>query len=162
MTNLTKAEQSQMLALMCRGKRVTIIDAVVPAAVSPHTGYIVPNVEEFGDAYLASGEDEDVVTERDGARGGLRRRRGVRRCGKCDDNYKPGRAHHDSVTGRCVVKMDHFCPWVGNAVGIMNHKVRYLVVSTVGRIEHFLLASSIVLSFYYVHALYICIHLHVA
>jgi len=73
---------------------------------------------------LASGEDEGVVTERDGARGGLRRRRGVRRCGKCDDNYKPGRAHHDSVTGRCVVKMDHFCPWVGNAVGIMNHKVR--------------------------------------
>jgi len=54
MTNLTKAEQSQMLALMCRGKRVTIIDAVVPAAVSPHTGYIVPNIEEFGDAYLAS------------------------------------------------------------------------------------------------------------
>jgi hypothetical protein len=80
---------------------------------------------------LASGEDgADVVTERDGAGGGgLRRRRGVRRCGKCDDNYKPGRAHHDSVTGRCVVKMDHFCPWVGNAVGIMNHKVRVVVSS---------------------------------
>ena len=54
MTNLAKAEQSQMLALMCRGKRVTIIDAVVPAAISPHTGYLVPNIEEFGDAYLAS------------------------------------------------------------------------------------------------------------
>ena len=39
------------------------------------------------------------------------RRRGVRRCHKCDDNYKPPRAHHDSVTGRCIVKFDHFCPW---------------------------------------------------
>lgn len=40
-----------------------------------------------------------------------RRRRGVRRCHKCNDNYKPPRAHHDSVTGRCIVKFDHFCPW---------------------------------------------------
>jgi hypothetical protein len=66
---------------------------------------------------------ETVAIERciDGS--GLRRRRGVRRCGTCNDNYKPQRAHHDSITGRCIVKMDHFCPWVGNAVGIMNHKV---------------------------------------
>eukprot|EP00977_Amphora_coffeiformis_P026324 scaffold25556_cov137-Amphora_coffeaeformis.AAC.2 len=40
-----------------------------------------------------------------------RRRRAVRRCHKCEDNYKPPRAHHDSVTGRCIVKFDHFCPW---------------------------------------------------
>jgi hypothetical protein len=49
-------------------------------------------------------------------------RRAVRRCHKCNDNFKPARAHHDSVTGRCVVKFDHFCPWVGNAVGAKNHK----------------------------------------
>ena len=70
------------------------------------------------------GEDDSIIVERDYVRGGLRRRRGVRRCAKCKDNYKPVRAHHDSVTGRCIVKMDHYCPWVGNAVGIMNHKVR--------------------------------------
>ena len=34
--------------------------------------------------------------------------RAIRRCPRCNDNYKPPRAHHDSVTGRCVVKMDHF------------------------------------------------------
>jgi hypothetical protein len=88
---------------------------------------------------LAAGEDENVVVERDdgaAGRGGLRRRRGVRRCGKCNDNYKPGRAHHDSVTGRCVVKMDHFCPWVGNAVGIMNHKVRRVMVALEPCREH--------------------------
>ena len=28
---------------------------------------------------------------------------------------KPPRAHHDSVTGRCIVKLDHYCPWVSNA-----------------------------------------------
>ena len=48
--------------------------------------------------------------------------RALRRCHKCGDNYKPPRAHHDSVTGRCIIKFDHFCPWVGNAVGAMNHK----------------------------------------
>ena len=34
--------------------------------------------------------------------------RAIRRCAKCNDNYKPPRAHHDSVTGRCIVKMDHY------------------------------------------------------
>ncbi|KAL3919742.1 MAG: hypothetical protein SGILL_003602 [Bacillariaceae sp.] len=56
------------------------------------------------------------------------RTRALRRCHKCNDNYKPNRAHHDSVTGRCIVKFDHFCPWVGNAVGAMNHKFFVLFV----------------------------------
>lgn len=46
----------------------------------------------------------------------------IRRCHKCGDNYKPARAHHDSITNRCIVKFDHFCPWVNNAVGALNHK----------------------------------------
>jgi len=58
----------------------------------------------------------------------LSSQRGVRRCRKCNDNYKPHRAHHDSVTGRCVVKLDHFCPWVGNAVGALNHKFFVLFI----------------------------------
>jgi len=78
-------------------------------------------------ANMAS-ESDSIVTERDPARGGLRRRRGIRRCRKCNDNYKPARSHHDSVTGRCIVKMDHFCPWVCNAVGIMNHKFFILFI----------------------------------
>lgn len=77
---------------------------------------------------LAAGEDDTLIVERDYDHGGLRRRRGVRRCRKCHDNYKPARAHHDSVTGRCIVKMDHFCPWVGNAIGIRNHKFFILFI----------------------------------
>ncbi len=54
--------------------------------------------------------------------------RTIHRCRKCNDNYKPSRAHHDSVTGRCIVKMDHFCPWVGNAIGALNHKFFLLFI----------------------------------
>jgi len=36
------------------------------------------------------------------------RKRALARCQKCNDNYKPNRAHHDSVTGRCIVKFDHY------------------------------------------------------
>jgi palmitoyltransferase len=30
-------------------------------------------------------------------------------CGVCN-NWKPDRSHHGSDVGRCVLKMDHFCP----------------------------------------------------
>ena len=34
--------------------------------------------------------------------------RAMRRCHRCDNNFKPARAHHDSVSGRCIVGFDHF------------------------------------------------------
>ncbi|KAL2062357.1 hypothetical protein VTL71DRAFT_6623 [Oculimacula yallundae] len=42
-------------------------------------------------------------------------------CSHCA-NWKPDRAHHCSANGRCVKKMDHFCPWVGGPVGENNMK----------------------------------------
>lgn len=42
-------------------------------------------------------------------------------CSTCY-NYKPDRAHHCSELGRCVVKMDHFCPWVGGIVSETSFK----------------------------------------
>ncbi|KAK0615409.1 Palmitoyltransferase pfa5 [Lasiodiplodia hormozganensis] len=36
-------------------------------------------------------------------------------CDKCS-NWKPDRTHHCSDLGRCVRRMDHFCPWVGGIV----------------------------------------------
>ena len=37
-------------------------------------------------------------------------------CRKCG-HFKPDRAHHDSVTDECVLRFDHYCPWLFNAVG---------------------------------------------
>eukprot|EP01059_Diplonema_ambulator_P002456 TRINITY_DN12091_c0_g1_i1.p1 TRINITY_DN12091_c0_g1~~TRINITY_DN12091_c0_g1_i1.p1 ORF type:complete len:329 (+),score=66.05 TRINITY_DN12091_c0_g1_i1:88-987(+) len=35
---------------------------------------------------------------------------------------KPPRAHYCHVSGALVLKMDHFCPWVGQCVGHHNHR----------------------------------------
>lgn len=42
-------------------------------------------------------------------------------CGKCMV-WRPERAHHCKALGTCVLRMDHFCPWIGNCVGFRNHK----------------------------------------
>lgn len=36
--------------------------------------------------------------------------------------YKPPRSHYDSVSGKLVLNLDHFCPWVANTVGFYNRK----------------------------------------
>ncbi|XP_076333598.1 palmitoyltransferase ZDHHC20-B-like [Tachypleus tridentatus] len=45
----------------------------------------------------------------------------IRFCDKCH-HIKPDRAHHCSVCGVCVLKMDHHCPWVNNCVSFSNYK----------------------------------------
>jgi len=47
--------------------------------------------------------------------------KGRRLCRRCKA-FKPQRAHHCSICQRCIIKMDHHCPWVNNCVGIGNHK----------------------------------------
>lgn len=36
-------------------------------------------------------------------------------CSECR-NWRPDRSHHSKEIGRCVRKMDHYCPWVGGMV----------------------------------------------
>ncbi|KAJ8113634.1 hypothetical protein OPT61_g4269 [Boeremia exigua] len=42
-------------------------------------------------------------------------------CDKCH-NWKPDRAHHCKELGRCVRKMDHYCPWAGGIIAESTHK----------------------------------------
>eukprot|EP01006_Ploeotia_vitrea_P052631 TRINITY_DN67715_c5_g1_i2.p1 TRINITY_DN67715_c5_g1~~TRINITY_DN67715_c5_g1_i2.p1 ORF type:complete len:238 (-),score=30.88 TRINITY_DN67715_c5_g1_i2:61-774(-) len=52
----------------------------------------------------------------------------LRFCKRCKC-FKPDRAHHDSNSDRCVLKMDHHCPWVNNSIGHANHKFFLLTLS---------------------------------
>lgn len=45
----------------------------------------------------------------------------MRFCKKCNTR-KPDRAHHCSSCRRCVLKMDHHCPWLATCVGLRNYK----------------------------------------
>ena len=45
----------------------------------------------------------------------------LRFCKKCQAR-KPDRAHHCSTCKRCVLKMDHHCPWLATCVGMRNYK----------------------------------------
>lgn len=46
---------------------------------------------------------------------------GSRFCKKCQ-SPKPDRTHHCSTCKRCVLKMDHHCPWLATCVGLYNYK----------------------------------------
>lgn len=55
-----------------------------------------------------------------------------RYCLKCSC-WKPDRAHHCSACQRCVLRMDHHCPWFATCIGFYNQKffVQFLAYLTV-------------------------------
>mmetsp|Transcript_16074 Transcript_16074/g.22186 ORF Transcript_16074/g.22186 Transcript_16074/m.22186 type:complete len:613 (-) Transcript_16074:190-2028(-) len=53
-------------------------------------------------------------------------------CMQCR-RVRPPRSKYCRVSQRCVSRFDHYCPWIGNAVGENNHRdfVLFLVLETV-------------------------------
>ncbi|KAK9459193.1 DHHC palmitoyltransferase-domain-containing protein [Lipomyces oligophaga] len=51
-------------------------------------------------------------------------------CSKCKI-WKPDRTHHCSTCGRCVLRMDHHCPWFSTCIGFANYKVFILFLGYV-------------------------------
>jgi hypothetical protein len=54
-------------------------------------------------------------------------RTGRKFCQSCR-MFKPVRAHHCRQTGRCVLKMDHYCNWISTCIGYANYKYFLLFI----------------------------------
>jgi hypothetical protein len=67
---------------------------------------------------------------------------GATHCDKCD-YLRPARAHHCRRLGVCVLRMDHFCPFIGNTVGYHNHRpfLQFLALVTFNGVVNFMLLS---------------------
>eukprot|EP00792_Barthelona_sp_PAP020_P002689 TRINITY_DN1424_c0_g1_i1.p1 TRINITY_DN1424_c0_g1~~TRINITY_DN1424_c0_g1_i1.p1 ORF type:complete len:301 (+),score=46.00 TRINITY_DN1424_c0_g1_i1:61-963(+) len=94
-----------VVGMVCYGKTVYLKPGFVPNDYSPP-----PNI-------LKHPKNEKVSTEASLYKATW--------CGKCEC-WRPPRAHHCSICNRCVLKMDHHCPWVDNCVGLRNEKFFYL------------------------------------
>jgi len=57
----------------------------------------------------------------------------VKYCIQCD-HFKPQRCHHCSVCNKCILLMDHHCPFIANCVGFKNHKyfLSYVMYAIIG------------------------------
>jgi len=66
-------------------------------------------------------EEKEVETQL-AREGEVKKGEGFTRFCKFCKKPKPPRTHHCHICKRCILRMDHHCPWVSNCVGFYNHK----------------------------------------
>lgn len=64
-------------------------------------------------------------------------------CQKCNFD-KPDRAHHCRVCKKCILKMDHHCPWLNNCIGHRNQKPFYLFLLWATLYSFFISTSTLI------------------
>jgi len=64
-------------------------------------------------------------------------------CAKCS-HWKPPRSHHCSTSKRCILRMDHHCPFTGNVIGARNHGhfILFYIFAVIGLIYSLLLSGT--------------------
>lgn len=74
---------------------------------------------------------------------------GPRFCSKCNC-YKPDRTHHCRHCNRCVLRMDHHCPWFASCVGFENHRyfIQFLFYALLMCFFAFTMAAAITIQFF--------------
>ena len=78
-----------------------------------HPGKVPPYFDFIEDSYKKKVLHSDYKTDLRGAYATF--------CEKCLKG-RPGRTHHCSTCGTCILKRDHHCMWINNCVGLNNHK----------------------------------------
>ena len=100
------------------------------------TLFLVMFVCSFYQAFATSPGDapisEDWTDVRNAEKLALREKKhsngGTRQCRRCL-LIKPDRCHHCRLCDKCVLKMDHHCPWIANCVGFFNYKYFFLMLT---------------------------------
>jgi len=101
-----------LLALVSHWRTMTTDPGAVPHGAEPPPDYD----EDSGAGSLGFSDKLESGTLSMSALGeahARRRRRALartRECNRCK-GFRPERAYHCNVCNRCVVKMDHHCPW---------------------------------------------------